>query len=141
MSHALVPAPLNTSSASPQPTDAHLRGGILLLTRAIWLVVALFALGLVVASIPGYFAYIIHLLQCRTVACSGGQAVYDYEQQLHMAGLSITFYTTYNVVLISTLAFGYFVVGWLIFLRKSNDRMALFASFFLVTFVIAFEGN
>jgi len=48
------------------------------------------------------------------------------------------FYATYIVVFIMVFAFGYFAVGAVLFWRKSDDRMALFASFTLVTFPMAF---
>src|SRR6266700_2917142 len=48
------------------------------------------------------------------------------------------FYATYMVVFIMVFAFGYVAVGVILVWRKSDDRMALFASFTLVTFPLAF---
>jgi len=48
------------------------------------------------------------------------------------------FYATYIIVFIIVFAFGYCAVGAVLFWRKSDDRMALFASFTLVTFPLAF---
>jgi hypothetical protein len=59
-------------------------------------------------------------------------------RELQALGLSMDFYATYMVVFISVFAFGYVVVGTVLFWRKSDERMALFASFTLVTFPMAF---
>lgn len=61
--------------------------------------------------------------------------------ELRTIGLSVGFYATYflGVDLVFTLV--WFIVGAAIFWRRSNDRMALFAALFLITFgTIAFSG-
>src|SRR6266581_1682538 len=117
--------------------DPRLYGCWLILARIGWVAVVGLALGLFIASIPTTFAD-LHIL-CTAASCSnGGQLTPDYVRELHALGLSMDFYATYIVVFIIVFTFGYFAVGAVLFWRKSNDRMALFASFTLVTFPIAF---
>jgi len=117
--------------------DTRLRGGWLVLARVVWVVVVVLALGLFIASIPTTFAD-LHIL-CTAALCStSGQLTPDYVRELHALSLSMDFYATYIVVFIIVFAFGYFAVGAVLFWRKSDDRMALFASFTLVTFPMAF---
>ncbi len=119
--------------------EAHTRlhGRWLVFARVTWIAVVGLALGLFIASIPTTFAD-LHIL-CTAASCSnGGQLTPDYVRELHALGLSMDFYATYIVVFIIVFTFGYFAVGAVLFWRKSNDRMALFASFTLVMFPMAF---
>src|SRR6266516_2429565 len=117
--------------------DPRLYGCWLILARIGWVAVVGLALGLFIASIPTTFAD-LHIL-CTAASCStSGQLTPDYVRELHTLGLSMDFYSTYMVVFIMVFAFGYFAVGAVLFWRKSDDRMALFASFTLVTFPMAF---
>jgi hypothetical protein len=119
--------------------EAHTRlhGRWLVFARVTWIAVVGLALGLFIASIPTTFAD-LHIL-CTAASCSnGGQLTPDYVRELHALGLSMDFYATYIVVFIIVFTFGYCAVGAVLFWRKSNDRMALFASFTLVMFPMAF---
>jgi len=117
--------------------DPRLYGCWLILARIGWVAVVGRALGLFIASIPTTFAD-LHIL-CTAASCStSGQLTPDYVRELQALGLSMDFYATYIVVFIIVFAFGYFAVGAVLFWRKSDDRMALFASFTLVTFPMAF---
>jgi len=119
--------------------EAHTRlhGRWLVFARVTWIAVVGLALGLFIASIPTTFAD-LHIL-CTAASCSnGGQLTPDYVRELHVLDLSMDFYATYIVVFIIVFTFGYFAVGAVLFWRKSNDRMALFASFTLVMFPMAF---
>src|SRR2546430_6635238 len=117
--------------------DPRLYGRWLILARIGWVAVVVLALGLFIASIPTTFAD-LHIL-CTASSCStSGQLTPDYVRELQALGLSMDFYATYIVVFIMVFAFGYFAVGAVLFWRKSDDRMALFASFTLVTFPMAF---
>jgi len=117
--------------------DTRLRGGWLVLARVVWVAVVVLTLGLFIASIPTTLAD-LHIL-CTAASCTtSGQLTPDNVRELHTWGLSMDFYATYIVVFIMVFAFGYFAVGAVLFWRKSDDRMALFASFTLVTFPMAF---
>ncbi len=99
----------------------HLHGRWLLLARVIWVAIVVLALGLFVASIPISYASVLPALP------------HSY------LGLSAAFFDIYQEVLNVAFACCFFAVAGVLFWRKSDDRMALFASFTLVTFVIAFS--
>jgi hypothetical protein len=137
MNRADVQPEAGVRSASSSTVDTRLRGGWLILARVVWVAVVVLALGLFIASIPTTFAS-LHML-CTDASCSnGGQLTADFVRELQALGLSMDFYATYIVVFIIVFTFCYFAVGAVLFWRKSEDRMALFASFTLVTFPMAF---
>ena len=131
--------PTAMAESPERHSSARLHGRWLVLARVVWIAVVVLALGLFIASIPTTFAS-LHILCTDTAAsCSNfGQLTADYVRELHALGLSMDFYATYFVVFIIIFEFGYFVVGAVLFWRKSDDRMALFASFSLVMFPMAF---
>jgi hypothetical protein len=117
------------------PANAHattLRGRQLLFARIAWLLVALLTIGLYLTSVPIYFAYLVTM--CPVSACSNGQLTPDTVRALDALGLSLGFYATYTVALDIVVAGIYSAVAVLLFWRKSDDRMALFAALALLTF-------
>src|SRR6266702_883338 len=131
MNRADVQSETGVRSASSSMADTRLRGGWLVLARVVWGAVVVLALGLFIASIPTTFAA-LHML-CTAPSCTtSGPLTPDDVRELQAVGLSMDFYVTYVFV------FGYVAVGAVLFWRKSDDRMALFASFTLVTFPLAF---
>src|SRR6266700_221215 len=138
MNRADVQSEKVVRSASSSMADTRLRGGWLVLARVGWVAVVVLALGLFIASIPTTFAE-LHIL-CTAASCSSsGPLTPDHVRELQAWGLSMDFYASYIVVFIIVFTFGYFAVGAVLFWRKSDDRMALFASFTLVTFPMAFS--
>jgi hypothetical protein len=119
--------------------DTGLQGGTLVLMQVAWVVLVALALGLFVASIPSYLAS-LHILGKAPALDAGVQLSRRDVQQLRDAGLSIDFYAWYNVVLNSIFVLCYSLVGMVIFLRKPEKRVALFASFTLVMFSIDQNG-
>jgi len=101
----------------------------------VWILVVVLALGLFVASMPSYFAY-LHTLSATPTTDIGAQLARQDVQQLQDAGLSINFYAWYSVILNGIFVLVYSLIGLILFLRKSENRMALFASFTLVVFSI-----
>jgi hypothetical protein len=59
-------------------------------------------------------------------------------RELHSLGLSLDFWALFNGATSVAFASVWWVVGIVIFARRSEDRMALLVSLFLVTFTIAF---
>src|SRR6266702_3440432 len=137
MNRADVQSEKVVRSASSSMADTRLRGGWLVLARVGWVAVVVLALGLFIASIPTTFAD-LHIL-CTAASCSSsGPLTPDHVRELQAWGLSMDFYASYIVVFIIVFVFGYCAVGAVLFWRKADDRMALFASFTLVTFPMAF---
>jgi len=95
------------------------------------LVVAVLALGFFAAGIPSEFV-MFHTV-CQD-ACLGGQVTQAGSRALRDLGLSLDFYAAYAVVHDVVFAAVYVAVAVIIFWRKSDERMALLASFALLTF-------
>jgi hypothetical protein len=116
-----------------------LRGRRLVLARAAWLVVALLAVAIFIA---GAWLRFVELQQVCTAPASEcvRQSLPTPEnvRQLHSLGLSLGFWAMYNTAMSIAFASVWWVVGAVIFARRSEDRMALLVSLFLVTFTIAF---
>src|SRR5207237_5005251 len=98
--------------------------------------VSFFVLLLYVLRPPVYVAY-LHPL-CTD--CLDYRLNPDTLQALHALGISITTYAVYMVALNLLFALVYFAVAALIFWRKSDDWMALLASFSLVAFGASFPS-
>ena len=118
-------------------TATSLDGSILVLARISWVIVAVLVLGLSFASIPTYFASLHHLLNSAHPPDLGGQLTSNTGvQDLQAVGLSLDFYARYSVLLTFIFLFVSLAVGTVIFWRRSQDRMALLASFALILFPI-----
>src|SRR5919112_2381240 len=121
--------------ASPTPTT--LRESWLFLARVAWVVVAITALAIIVFSVPSSFEFFRSVCTAASGVCSeravgkptpeGGRALLD-------AGLSLSTYAFLNVAVDKVADFVWIAMGALIFLRRSDDQMALLVSLFLVTF-------
>lgn len=116
-------------------TEMHLYGRRLVFGRVVWAVIALPTLGLLIASIPTFFAHLHMPCTGGPVTCrNSGQLTPNYLQAFHRVGLSLDFFATYEVALYVLLIVVFAAIGAVIFWRRSDDRMALFASLALITF-------
>ena len=116
--------------------EIHLQGAWLVLARIAWVTVSLLAVGLFVASLPSYFAY-LHI-----PAKSSFEAPQLTPSDVHVLqhlGLSLDFYAWINISVYVIILLVYVLVGILLFLRKPDDRLALLASISLVLFPFAFS--
>ena len=126
--------------ASPPPTTLH--GSWLLFARMAWVVVAIMALAIVVFSIPSSFEHYSSVCTAASEVCSEravGRPTPEGARALQDAGLSLSTYAFLNVAVDKVADFVWIAVGALIFLRRSDDRMALLVSLFLVTFGTAVD--
>jgi hypothetical protein len=124
----------------PDETDARLRGGFLLLARIVWGGIALLTLGLSVASIPTSLASLYVLCTDAPVTCSdNGHITPDYLRALQSLGLSLDAFAAYQAALLIVFVVVYMTIAAVLCWRRSDDRMALFASLTLVTFPAAFN--
>src|ERR1051326_3761736 len=116
--------------------ETRLRGRVLLIARALWLLIALFEVGVLLVNLPTFIS-VLH------TACSGDQQFVSCNYlQLRSAqlpalahyGFSLEGYALYALLcdLIVTLLL--LSVGALIFWRKSTEFMGLFVSLLLFTF-------
>ncbi len=142
---------MNLSSASKetrldaQPSseaDTRLRGRWLIIARSVWVVLAALTLGLIIASIPSYSALLHVVCSSDLVTCrNNGQLTPADLRALQALGLSLDFYATYWVAVYIVFTVGFATIGTLIFWRKSDDRMALFASLTLILFPAGFNSS
>ncbi len=107
----------------------------LLLVRAAWVVLAVIVLGLGLAGVPYTYERYTSVCARGAEACQEGQLTAEGARELRQLGLSVGFYAAYNGVaipIVVTLVF--FAVAAVIFLRRSEDPVALFGSFTLLVF-------
>ncbi len=104
--------------------------------RLAWVVMAVVVLGLDAAGVPHVYADYRDVCTRDTEVClEEGLLVPDSVRQLERLGLSPGFYAAYvGVGLQSIFTLVCFAVAAVIFLRRSEDRMALFTSFVLLIF-------
>jgi len=107
-------------------------GRILVLARAVWVMVAVFAGVLFVAAVPAEFAQLRE--PCPTAACPTGQLSPAGLRALEDLGLSLDAFAAFSVAMDVVFAAAYGAVALLIFWRKSGDRVGLFVSLALLTF-------
>jgi len=116
-----------------------LRGRSLFLARTVWLVVALLAVAIFVAGAWLRFAELQQVCTASAGVCSQHSLLRpENVRELHSLGLSLGFWALYNSAMSVIFASVWWTVGAIIFARRSEDRMALLVSLFLVTFTIAF---
>src|SRR5215204_2199314 len=124
-------------SQRSSPTPTTLRGSWLFLARVAWVVVAITALAIIVFSVPSSFEFFRSVCTAASGVCSEravGKPTPEGVRALLEAGLSLSTYAFLNVAVDKVAEFVWIAVGALIFLRRSDDRMALLVSLFLVTF-------
>ena len=105
--------------------------------RVAWIVVAVAALAIVVFSVPSGFEHYRTVCTAALEVCSErevGQPTPEGVRALRDVGLSANSYALLRVVVDKVFQVVWFAVGALIFWRRSDDRMALLTSTFLVAF-------
>ena len=119
--------PAGYASGPTAPMSAALRGRRLFLARAVWLVISVLAAAVYVASIPAYHDSLINFANVSTKPAT-------IRSNLEAIGVSIDLYATYLLTLSVASTMVWFAVGVVIFWRRSNDWMAVFASLSLILF-------
>ncbi len=108
-------------------------GRWLFLARAAWLAVALLTLGLGTASVPYYYAR--DKAACAGAECASSTGLTTEQfQALHEMGLSTGFFAAYDTAVQFVVVPVFAAVAAVIFLKRSDDPMALFGSFTLLVF-------
>jgi hypothetical protein len=142
MNRPSASAHIAVSHEQESDTETRLHGYRLVIVRLLCLTLCVVSVGLFVASIPSFFAN-LHML------CTGTAAACTMHwlntpvivRPTQAPGLSIDFFVTYLIVLASIFSLGYWLVAALLFWRKPDNRLALLAVVFLVTFPIAFNNG
>src|SRR5947209_8059578 len=100
-------------------SEIHLQGAWLVIARIGWVVIALLAIGLFVAALPPYFAY---LHSISTASPNGLQLAPSDVRELQRLGLSLDFYAWLNIDVSAFILLVYVLVGVVLFWRKPDDR-------------------
>src|SRR5215212_4575855 len=110
----------------------------LLPARVAWVVLAITVLAIILFSIPSSFEHYSSVCTAASEVCTSERAVHQATPEgvraLGETGLSLRSYALLNVVVDKVFQLVWFAVGALIFWRRSDDRMALGVSVFLVSF-------
>jgi signal transduction histidine kinase len=124
-----------------QQGETRLHGNRLSIIRAASIVAGLLSIGVFIANVPANYEAILSLLCTGPLCNHPTQDSVRFVQQLQALGLSVQayalYYTVFNIIFVCI----YFIVAIILFWRRSDDWMALFASFFLMTFAINFSSN
>jgi hypothetical protein len=129
--HSLAAVPPTNLSDAGSP---RLSGRFLLLARTAWVLIALLALSILIAGLPVYFAF-LHIACRSVVACAvNGTLTPDDMRTLQRLGISLDAYVVSMTILNAVSSLVWTAVGWLIFWRKSEERMAILCALLLVTF-------
>jgi hypothetical protein len=121
MSQPSAEPSVSVGALHPAVSETNLHGRWLVLARAGWIVVTVTMVILNLIALPDtYVAYFNFTPQVL--------------QDLHRLGLSPTFYGILLTVENAPFQLVNLALGLLLFLRRSDDRMALFCAFALVTF-------
>jgi hypothetical protein len=121
-------------------TASRLTGRRLMVARVVWAFIALFALGLLIPTYALQPAYLHTLCTGTALSCRNTLQVTPGDLRSFQAlGLSLDFFVAYNLSIAVVIAVVYVSIGTAIFWRKSDDRMAFFASVTLLTFPAAFS--
>jgi len=124
-------APTAMTESGEQYSYARLHGRWLLLARVGWVTLVVLTLTIFFASLPVYIAQL--QTPCAGAACAFEQLTLEQAEMLKGFGLSASDYAAYTVALTLALVVICLVVSTLIVWRRSDDRMALFVAFMLVT--------
>ena len=117
-----------------------LQGHWLIVARAVWMTVTILTVALFAMALPLRYADLQKV--CTGAACTTQQLTLDDVRELQALGLSRDWHARYHLGLEVTFALLHLVIAMIIFVRRSNDRMALFVAFMLVTFGVAtFSGT
>jgi hypothetical protein len=124
-------------STRTSPPAITLRERWLLPARVAWVVLAITVLAIILFSIPSSFEHYSSVCTAASEVCAERavhQATPEGVRALGETGLSLRSYALLNVVVDKVFQLVWFAVGALIFWRRSDDRMALLVSVFLVSF-------
>src|SRR5579864_5586630 len=124
--------PRMAARGSVADADMRLRGGALALARAVWLLVTAAVVALDIAGIPA--TYTKFGTVCSHCQPDNGPPTIAQARALRAMGISLHFWASYETAIVVVTMVVYIGMGTLLFIRRSDDRMALFASLTLVTF-------
>ncbi len=135
-----TPRPMTVSLELQGAEQTRLHGHWLVLARFVWTALIVLILAFFFANIPVYFAQ-LHTI-CAGSACARWQLTPANARALQNAGISVSLYAIFNLLLSLFSSLVWVAVAAFIAWRKSNDWLALLASLLLVSQgVVLFSGS
>src|SRR5579871_3207704 len=124
--------PVQEREAFKQPDNSHLNlhGRALRLAQAVWLFLVVLLLGVFIAALPPYFAFL--QTTCTTPLNCFGVPTAAHVHALKSVGLSVRDFAWFNVIFAASEALICLALGLVIFWHKASDRMAWLASLTLI---------
>ena len=141
MSLSHKPSRITEHTQSSQLTTTRLSGRCLILARVVWIVLVLFLLGTFIASLPASYAALHQPCVGTWCASSNGQLTASEIRALSLRGLSLDAYAWSWIAINGGEALVCFVVGGILFWRKSDDWMALLVALMLISIGINSATN
>src|SRR6266581_2997879 len=127
--------------ATSHATSTRVWGRRLLLMRLGWTLLTLFNLVVFFVSIPPYYAQLFVLCTDPRQGCTIGRLTPGNAQALHHLGISLSSYAAYTLAISIFASSIFLIVGLVLFWRKSDDWMAVFASTVLIIFAGAGDAR
>ncbi len=140
MNTAHTPRPMTVSLEPQGAEQTRLHSHWLVLARFVWTTLIVLILAFFFANLPVYFAQ-LHTI-CAGSVCARWQLTPANARALQNAGISVSLYAIFNLVLSLFSSLVWFAVAAFIAWRKSNDWLALLASLLLVSEgAVQFSGS
>jgi signal transduction histidine kinase len=141
MNRLFPPSRPTGAREKPQQDDTRLSGTQLIFARMACLAAGLLSFVVFVASVPATYEALLSQFCTGTLCNHPSPVSVQFVQQLQVLGLPVPAYALYLIVLNSIFVCIYFIVALIFLWRRFDDWMALFASFFLMTFALNFTSN
>ena len=125
----------HTSNTLEYEDRSRLHGAALVVARVLWLALALPTVALTVIGVPLYYRLL--LTPCaKASSCSelNGALTLGAVRFLQEHGISIGVYAALHTVFYSAIILIWWVIAFLIFLRRSDEVLALVAALFLMVY-------
>jgi signal transduction histidine kinase len=132
---------LKPGMTTPHVTSSRVWGRRLLLMRLGWTLLTVFNLVVFFVSIPVYYAQLFVLCTDPRQGCTIGRLTPGNAQTLHHLGISLSSYAAYTLAVSIVASSIFLIVGLVLFWRKSDDWMAVFASTVLIIFAGAGDAR
>ena len=122
--------PLSRRSLSTKAS--RLRGAMLIVAQAVWLLVAAVSLISLALSVP--LGYERLTTPCSGELCTSDQLTFQAAQDLASGGISVHFYALYNLVVTLIFAAAFLAAGILVIVRIPEEHFVWYVSLTLILF-------
>jgi signal transduction histidine kinase len=129
--HQVIRAETTTPGAAAHPGDTRLHGTWLLITRIVWVTLAVLTVGVFMAALVVYYL-LLHGSALPAQPLRAEPTISGFTALILQYTPLIDEYATFNIALVNGLAFFWIGIGLVIFWRRSDDWMALFVALALV---------